>query len=169
METIFWTGLILLAAILGTCASILGLVDREVARRSQALLNTLWTRRNKIPLLLESLTRANVRVDSREEIIQTRSKLMSPLGLKDMLEQEKHLSGLLDALFRKYEDDAQIASEILFFVLKKEFLIDVQSIRVAINDYNFSLAKFRHYTKMPWFKIFQFMFESRNFEPLQTV
>jgi hypothetical protein len=153
---LLWTLFILLVLALLICFSILRFQALQVEKRREILMEALWARRNRIPLLLDILKQAGIHFDKRQAIIDLRSKLLSQVyTLEEQIEWEKELS-------QHMKQVPILKSETVFLSLQKELGETLESIRIAINDYNFELQKWQKYMSLPWFKIFEFGFEIRK-------
>lgn len=146
-----WSILILVALSLLICFAILRFQSIQVKKRVEILKEALWARRNRIPLLLEVIERASP-YPKRDEIIQLRDKVSSEAySLEEQMEFEKQLSKHLAEIFR-----GGLKSDSLYLSLQKELNELLESSRIAINDYNFELQKWKRYVRLPWFKIFEY-------------
>lgn len=152
---LLWTFLILFVLALLICFSVLRFQALQVEKRREILMEALWARRNRIPLVL-----AGVHFEKRQTIIDMRSKLLSQAyTLEEQMEWEKKLSQEMNQV-------PVLKSEALSLSLQKDLGETLEFIRIAINDYNFELQKWQKYMSMPWFRIFEFGFEIRKNKPL---
>lgn len=165
-----WIIFVLAVFVFLICFSILRFQSLQVGKRAEALQDALWARRNRIPLLLEIIKRAGEKYPRRDEMIQLRKKVLSEAyQLEEQMSFEKQLSENIGEIFRKFENQSDLKSDSLYISLQKELNELLESIRIAINDYNFELQKWQKYIRLPWFKIFEFGFEIRRNKPLGPV
>ena len=161
--------LALLIFFLAICLTILLHQSAEVKRRERILIEELWERRHRIPLLLEVVARGQG-ASQKKEVISLRAKVSSrAYTLQEQIGFEKSLSHLLADLFQKNEFESNLKSDAIFLELQKEFSEAVSGIRIALNDYNFEVQKWQKYCRMPWFLILTFLFDIRDTRPLSLV
>lgn len=167
---LFWTIIPLVLLLLVICFVVLRYQQKEIYLRRELLVEALFTRRNKIPLLLEVLKRAGVIDFNSKELIDIRSKLMSErMALPDTMVFEKKLTDIIRDIFRVYGENKAIKTESLFFVLEKELSSCLEMIRITLNDYNFAIGRWTLYCRMPWFMILRFLFKTGDFLVLQPI
>lgn len=145
------------------CLLILRSRAQEVVMMEKSLIDKLWDRTDKIPLLLEMAAREQIDYAHKDKIIDLRSRAMGNLALRERIAAEKEMTDLIADIFRKGN-----SGDAVFISLQKEFEESIQSIRQAVNDYNYALEKFVSYCRLPWFKVFQFLFKIRANYPLAT-
>lgn len=167
---LFWTIIPLIVLLMVICFVILRHQRREIYLRREILIEALFSRRNKIPLLLEILKSAGVTDFSNKALIEIRSKLMSEqLSLSDAILLEKKITDNIREIFRLYGENATIKTEPLFFVLEKELVSCLETIRITLNDYNFAIEKWTLYNRMPGIVILKFLFKMDDFSVLQPI
>lgn len=159
---LFLAVLFSVAIFLTVCFFILNTQAQEVLKREKDLYEKLWDRTNRLPLLIEVVSRSNIPKSSIREIITVRSQVCSSIFIDERVKLEKELSRLISDLLQMSEQLKELESDVLFVALKKEFMELLESIRIGINDYNFSIQKWGQYCRMPWYRIFEFVFEART-------
>lgn len=164
---VIWTFLSLLVLFLAGCFLFLSSRAKEVKRREKILYEKLWDRLNKLPLLIETVSKTGIANLSVQEIIDLREKASTSIYIDERAELERELTRLINDVLRACEKSQETTVDVAFITLKKEFLEGLESIRIAFNDYNFAVQKWIGYCKMPWYKIFEFAFEARGKWPLE--
>lgn len=162
---ILWVFIILLVLFSIACFIILWQQVKTVRYREDILLEAFWQRRHRVPLLIEATGKEDCL-----KIIELREKASSgAYSLAEQIGIEKELTHLIADLFQKAESNILFKTDVLWLALQKEFSGCLQDVAVALNNYNFELQKFLNYLKLPWFKIFQFLFEIRQNKPLEPI
>lgn len=158
-----WPILIVLLLFLLICIGILRFHAEQVQERKALLLEALWKRRHKIPLLLEV-------IGGQAELIELRNKVSSgAYTLPEEISMEKEMSQRLRQIFQDAENESSIKSDSLLLSIKKEFSDVTEEIRICINDYNYALQKFSSVMKWPWFMILSFAFKISKNRPLEAL
>lgn len=145
---IFWTLITLLVFFVILCLLILRHQALDIRKKSMKLQEILWERRHRIPLLLEILEHGGIKDVPRSEIIELRAKVSSgAYTIEEKILLEKKLSDLCALILRKGIENHNVKRKVLFLALKREFAELLEGIRIAFNDYNFSLQKWASYTR----------------------
>lgn len=118
---IIWTIAIIILLLLAAGAIFWNLQIKKIKHFEYMVREAFWARRNKIPLLIELARKAGIKDIPTDEILD----LSSGATLKAE-----------DGLFRKAKQDISLIA------LKKEFRLDQENIKIALNDYNIEKAKF---------------------------
>lgn len=135
-----WTIIILILFSLLIYLWILRFYSKEVSRRRAIFEETLWERRHRVPILLEGAPAHNFAQLVKKEIIDMRAKLQSEAyTLEEQVELERKFTKLLKDFFQKTE----LEPDFLHLSLEKEFSKCLENIRIAENDYNYALQKWR--------------------------
>ncbi|MEK7523717.1 MAG: hypothetical protein AAB588_01675 [Patescibacteria group bacterium] len=165
-----WIIAILIVFALIILATILASQAQEVSHREHILMELLWSRRHRIPLLLEqSALLPGLKLES-QKIIDLRAKVSTgQMSLLEEVQLEKQLTDLLAGSFRQIESSAGSKANSNLLSLKQEFQDLLEKTRIALNDYNFSLQKFQRSTRLPWYKVFEFAFPVRHSKVLPPV
>ncbi len=177
---LLWTLISVLFLLLAICFVVMRFAALEIERRQEAVIEGLWSRRNRIPLLLEVVARAEgehgpksdalLHANLRSHIIDLRDKLASAaFTLPEQIEMEKQMSDLIATVFRLDQEYSFLKQDLLFISLKKEFEEIVEKIRIEINDYNFSFQKLANYYRLPFLKIFELIYRIGRKQPLQLL
>jgi len=159
-------------AVLLPIAAILLLILRvqslEVKKREMIFKEALWARRHVLPLLLEEAE--CIGTDTCKAIVAIREKLQSQAyTLPEQVKLERELNGAIDSLFMGEESGERFKSNAVLLSLKKELGIRRNDMSKALNEYNFSIEKWKKLMRLPWFKVFSLMFEERKINPLEAV
>lgn len=125
---ILWTIAVVVILFLAAGAVFLWLQVKKLKHLKYILSEAFWQRRNKIPLLIETVRKAGIKDIPFDEILDLSSRFSA--------EAEGKLFNMLSGIFRASEQDISL------LVLKKEFEADSSQIKIALNDYNFEKAKF---------------------------
>ena len=177
---LIWTLIAVLILFQAICFVVVRFAALEVERRQEALTEGLWSRRNRIPLLLEVVARAEsehgpkpdeaLHLNLRNQIIDTYEKLSSAaFMLPEQIAMEKQMSDLIATMFRLDQEYSFLKQDLLFISLRKEFEEIMEKIRIEINDYNFSLQKLSSYYRLPFLRIFELIYRIGTKQPLQLL
>ncbi|GEM_PF-5141176 len=155
---LLWAGLVLLVFALLICFAVLRFQALHIERRKDLFREALWKRRNKIPLFLEVMERSGT-YSKRNEVVVLRGKVLSEAySLLEQMDFEKKLTAYLEEVFRQ-SGNGVLKSDSLYLSLEKELRDELESIRIAANDYDFELQKWQKLNRFPLFKILGFGFK----------
>lgn len=145
---VLWSILAVFLFIFIILVSILRFHLEKISQQKENLEEAFWKRLHKIPLLLELVDRAGVKIPERAKIIEIRAKLQSEaFSLEEKVALQRELSKLLTVIFQAAEVTESLRTESLIPALEKELKEDLAAIRIALNDYNFLLQKFHHFAR----------------------
>lgn len=151
---IFWTIIAVVVLALVMCAVVVRVNVAEVEGYELRLEEAMWSRRHKIPLLLEIAAREGVVSVPRLEMIDTLERASSRSAhLADKVALEKKLTGHLVELFKQGEK----SSDTLFISLREEVKKSLTEMKIALHDYNAAVTKWSARMTLPWFRIFAFL------------
>jgi len=151
---IFWTILSVVILFLLMCALLVHVNAREVERYAARLEEAMWTRRNKMPLLLEvAAPSGNIQVLRKEIIDLTEKASSKSYSLADKVAMEKILTNHLSELFR----NGQKVTDALFISLREEVAKSLTEMKIVLHEYNTAIEKCNSRMTLPWFKIFRFL------------
>ena len=140
----------------------------EVKKREMIFKEALWARRHVLPLLLEEAECGGT--DTCRTIVEIREKLQSQAyTLPEQVRLERELNGEIDSLFKEIKSSEKFKSNAVLLSLEKELGVRRNDMSKALNEYNFSIEKWKKLMRLPWFKIFSLAFEERKINPLEDV
>lgn len=166
-----WTLIILAVLSAVLILAILNFRANDIESREQIFIEALWRRRAKIPLLLEVIKRSNGNIDiNRAQFIDLRSKLQSEsYTIPEQQYQEKELTRLIAHAFQATEFDPGCKQDSAYLALNKEFNLLLEDIRRAVNDYNYSIQKFKDTAKPVPLNFFAFLFKVSRKKEVELV
>lgn len=176
---IFWAFISFLAIVLILSFLILKNQNARVESREKALKEIFWQRRHRIPLVLEIVSKSAEGTDGqakqffedhRNKLIDLRAKSATgAYGFAEQVEIEKNINHFVGEVFQAAESDAGLAKDTFLTSLRQEDFSILEKARIALNDYNYELAKFKKYCRRPTFAIFGFLFKNRLFNALPNL
>lgn len=167
---LIWIVPVLIILFSAVCLTVLRVLSKDFAQKQANLQESLWARRSRMPILLELIAKSGFEYDKRKELIDLRFSLQSgAFSLEEEVNLEAKLNSLLADIWQKTEFEEKLKTDALFLSLKKELEDCLESIRIALNDYNFSIQKWQSFQKQLWLSVFGFCFEINKKKPIKLL
>lgn len=163
---IFWTIFAVVVLSLVLCAILVRANLAEVKGYARSLEEAMWSRRHKLPLLLEVAARSGDTTVPRQEMVDILEKVAgSGSSLADKVALEKKLTAHLVEIFKRGEK----SSDTLFISLREEVQKSLTEMKIALRDYNAAVVRLQMRSALPWFRIFVLLRKNRSDRVLEEL
>lgn len=160
--------LILFSLFLAICFAVVKGKAQLVEKHRRLLIESLWFRRNALPLLMESMDGVIGLEFDRQGIIDLRAKLSTgAYTLRELVTMEKQLSDNLDVAVRHADLSKELSVDTQYLVAREDVRNALVQAHRRHEEYNYEVQNWTKAMKQPWLRFWGFAFEVRKFKVLE--